>query len=253
MRENEIMVPVEPVEENAEMEVDMVELFYHLLEKWKLIALGAFVGAVLMAVYSLFIATPMYEATTKLYVLNNGDSAINLSDLQIGSSLATDYKEAFMTWEVEEMVLQELNLDYEYEELEDMLTIRNPSNTRILEIIVKSDDPKEAQAISNTYADCASRFISDIMRTSKPSLFSEALLPTKPVSPRKTLNTILGFLLGAILVAGVLVVQFLMDDKIKTSDDLRKYINLPTLAIVPVSGAGDKTAAPGKRKGGRVK
>ena len=253
MRENEIMVPVDTVQDAAEMEVDMVELLYRLLEKWKLIALGAIAGAALLLFYSLFIATPMYEATTKLYVLNSGDSAINLSDLQIGSSLATDYKEAFLTWEVEEMVLQKLGLDYEYEELEDMLTIRNPSNTRILEVIVKSKDRNEAVDLANTYADIASQYIADIMRTSKPNLFSEALLPTKPVSPRKALNTVIGFMLGALIVAGILVVQFLMDDKIKTSDDLRKYVNMPTLAIVPVSGAADKTAAPAKKKGVRAK
>ena len=135
--------------EDAEFEIDLMEVLLRLLEKWKLIIAGALVGAVLMAMYSFILATPMYEATSKLYVLNSSDSAINLSDLQIGSYLTSDYMEVFDTWEVNEMVRQNLNLSYTREELADMLTLTNPSNTRILNITVTSSDPQEAADIAN--------------------------------------------------------------------------------------------------------
>ena len=75
---------------------------------------------------SLFILTPKYEATAKLYVMSRTDSAVNISDLQIGSYLTSDYQEVFKTWEVHEQVLQNLGLDYDYEQLEEMLTVTNP-------------------------------------------------------------------------------------------------------------------------------
>ena len=34
--------------------------------------------------------------------------------------------------------------------------------------------------------------------------------------------------------AGIVIVRALLDDKIKTAEDIRKYADLPTLAIVPV-------------------
>ena len=75
------------------------------------------------------------------------------------------------------------------------------------------------------------------MKTDEPSLLSEALTPVKPVSPKKALNTILGFLIGALLMIVIVTVQFIMDDKVKTAEDIRRYADLPTLALVPVNGA----------------
>lgn len=219
--------------EDAEFEIDLMEVLLRLLEKWKLIIAGALVGAVLMAMYSFILATPMYEATSKLYVLNSSDSAINLSDLQIGSYLTSDYMEVFDTWEVNEMVRQNLNLSYTREELADMLTLTNPSNTRILNITVTSSDPQEAADIANEYADVAGQYISATMQTDQPSLLSEALTPDKPVSPKKKCNVVLGFLLGALLVCAGVIIQYLLDDKIKNEEDIKKYVGLPTLSVVP--------------------
>ena len=219
--------------EDAEFEIDLMEVLLRLLEKWKLIIAGALVCAVLMAMYSFILATPMYEATSKLYVLNSSDSAINLSDLQIGSYLTSDYMEVFDTWEVNEMVRQNLNLSYTREELADMLTLTNPSNTRILNITVTSSDPQEAADIANEYADVAGQYISATMQTDQPSLLSEALTPDKPVSPKKKRNVVLGFLLGALLVCAGVIIQYLLDDKIKNEEDIKKYVGLPTLSVVP--------------------
>ena len=218
----------------AETEIDLLELFFRLVESWKLICLTAFAGAVIMGVVSFFFLTPQYEATSKLYILNSSDSAINLSDLQIGSYLTSDYKEVFKTWEVHERVLQNLGLDYTYEELEGLLTIGNPSDTRILYITAKTPDPQLSTDIANEYATVARQYISDMMSTDEPNIISIALKPIKPVSPHKTLNVMIGFMLGAFLMAGIITIRFIMDDKIKTADDITKYIDLPTLAIVPV-------------------
>lgn len=216
-----------------EMEIDLLELTYRLFEKWKVIAVFALAGLILSFVWTFVICTPTYEATAKLYVLNPSDSAINLSDLQIGSYLTDDYKEVFKTWEVHEQVLANLNLDYTYEELEEMLTVSNPADTRMLYVTCQSADPQEASNIANEYASVAKSYISDKMATEEPSLVSSALIPTEPVSPNITLNLLLGIILGGIIAVIVLVIQFVLDDKIKNAEDIRKYIGLPTLSVVP--------------------
>lgn len=224
------------VETNVEVDIDLMELFYRLLENAKRIIAAALVGMLIFGLYSFIFATPMYKATCKLYVMSASDSAINLSDLQIGSYLTSDYQEVFTTWEVEEQVLQNLNLDYEYKDLEEMLTVSNPNNTRILNITVTSSDANEAAAIANEYARVASNYISSTMATDKPSVLSEALPPKNPVSPRKVFNMALGLILGALVMIVIITVQFLMDDKIKTAEDIRKYVDMPTLAVVPTNG-----------------
>lgn len=236
------------VESSKEIEIDLMELFFRLIENAKKIIAGALVGMFIFAAYSFLLATPMYEATCKIYVMSASDSAINLSDLQIGAALTADYQEIFSTWEVHEQVLQNLGLDYSYNELEDMISITNPSSTRILAITVTSDDPAEAAAMANEYAAVASRYISDTMMTDEPSMLSKALEPTDPVSPRKVFNTALGFLLGALVMCAIVTVQFILDDKIKTAEDIRKYTGMPTLAVVPING---DFMSSNREKGGR--
>lgn len=237
--------------EQQETELDLLELFYYLLEHIKQLAIAAIAGGLVMLLISLLILTPQYEATAKLYVMSRSDSAVNLSDLQIGSYLTSDYQEVFKTWEVHEQVLQNLGLDYEYEELENMISIENPADTRVLYINVTSDDPKEATAMANEYANVARDYIYEMMGTEEPSLFSVALEPLEPVSPRKALNTFLGALIAGVVVAAILVVRFVMDDKLKTAEDITKYIGIPTLAIVPAVGSQKKASAKPKGRQGR--
>ncbi len=222
------------MQSDEEMTIDLMDLMYRLLGNWKLIVGLALVFAVLMGIYTFYFVTPMYEATSTIYVLSRSDSAINMADLQIGTALTQDYIKVFDMWEVHEEVISRLDLPYTYEEIQDMLTVTNTSNTRMLDITIKDASPEEAALIANEYARVVSQFIADTMSTDKPSIMSVALVPANPVSPNKTRNIMIGFLLGALLAAGIVTVRFIMDDKYKTADDIRKETGLFTLPEVPV-------------------
>lgn len=215
-------------------EIDLLELLYRLLANWKKIIGLALVLAILVGVYTVFCVAPMYEATSTIYVLNRGDSAITLSDLNLGSALTQDYIKVFQMWEVHESVISNLDLPYTYTEMKKKLSVTNASNTRMLDITVSSPDPEEAAAIANEYAKVASDYIADSMSTNKPNIMSVALVPSNPVSPNKTRNVLLGFILGLVIGCGCVAVELVLDDKYKTSEDIRKYTGLVTLAIVPI-------------------
>ena len=220
-------------EESVDGEVDLIELLYRLIEKWKIIVLACLFGALIAAVCTFYFITPMYTATSKLYVVNTKDSAINLSDLQIGNYLASDYTEVFSNWHVHEMVLQRLGLDYTYSQLAEMVSVENPKDTRILYVNVVSDDPQEAKDMADTYAQVAREFIAVKMDTEQPNIFEEALLPSRPSSPNKSKNIIMGFMIGLVLSCSVIIAQFLMDDRLRSADDIEKYVQLPTLGVMP--------------------
>lgn len=234
----------------TEQEIDLIELGYELIDKLKYIIISAVIGLLISGVYTFFIATPIYEAVAKLYVLNSGDSVVNLADLQLGNYLASDYTEVFKTWEVNEMVRTNLGLDYTYEELEEMVSISNPQDTRILYISVQSPDPNEAMTMANEYGKVVSDYVSQIMATERPNTLSSAILPDKPVSPKKTQNLIIGLLLGLVISVGVIVIRFVLDDTVKSADDIMKYTGLTVLAIVPMEGMKEKQNVKGK--GGRA-
>lgn len=226
------IAPVKP-EETDEYEIDLMELLFKLLDNWKLILILALVAGLVTGVYVLGVMTPLYQATSTIYVLNRSDSAINLSDLQIGAALTRDYIKVFSMWEVHEAVISNLNLDYSYQEIEDMLAVTNDSDTRMLDITVTSPDPEKAAMISNEYARVVSDYIEQTMYTDKPSIMSMALVPTNPVNGGYAGKILLGTSAGAMLACVIVALQFILDDRIRTAEDIRKYTGLTTLAVVP--------------------
>ena len=102
--------------------IDLGELALRFLEKIHWIILAALVGAAIAFAYVQYLATPIYQATSKIYIVGS-DTTISLSDLQIGSNLAADYQEVFKNWHLHELVDKRLNLNYSYSKLSDMLTV----------------------------------------------------------------------------------------------------------------------------------
>lgn len=223
----------QPVESDEET-IDLLELLYALLGKWREIAAATVACALIAAIGVLFFVTPKYQASSTIYVISRKDSAINISDLQIGTALTDDYIQVFHMWEVQEKVISNLDLPYTYNQLDGMLSVTNASNTRMLEITVTSESAQEAADIANEYATVVRDYIAKKMATDKPSIMSTALVPTVPVSPNKTKSILLGALLGFVASAGVVVVITLLDDTYKTTEDIKKYTGLVTMAVIPL-------------------
>ena len=214
--------------EQGEDTIDLLELFMGLLAHWTLIAATAVVGAVLMALYTFFLVTPMYKATATIYVVSRNDSVLNFSDLQVGSELTSDYIKVFEMW------------DYTYTDMASMLSVTNTSDTRMLDITVTNPDPEEAAAIANEYADVGAKYISEKMKTDEPTLMSSARVPENPFSPNKAKNILLGFVVGFVLACAVVVLRTMLDDTYKSADDIRKYTGMVVLASIPLADAGEQ-------------
>ena len=85
-----------------------------------------------------------------------------------------------------------------------------------------------------TYVQVAREFIAAKMDMDMPTIFEEPQLPTRPYSPSTMKNTVLGFLLGLLLMCGIVVVQFLADDRVRNADKLEKQLGLATIGMMPV-------------------
>lgn len=222
----------EPSRGNQERSIDLVELFYYILTKLHYVLLGAVVCAILAGLYASSNTVPIYSATSKLYILGRSGTSI-IADLQIGSYLTMDYQEVFRTWEVHQMVNEALGTDYSYSALQGMLTVENPEDTAVLYITTRNPDAQLAADMANAYADAAKRFITETMGTDEPSTFSVALVPSVASSTSVTSYVIRGILVGTVLVGGILVVLFLLDNRPKSPEDILEFAGIPTLAVLP--------------------
>lgn len=246
-------------EDIDEIEIDLREIFYVLRKRILIIILAGILGAGIAAAYSFFLAKPVYEATSKLYILTQSTSITSLADIQIGSSLAMDYMELIQSRPVVNQVKRNLNLDISNKEIvEDMMTIENPADTRIIEISIRSDDPQQAADMANEFSDVAKRQISRIMETDEPTVVETAVVTSRPVKPEKAKNILIGLAIGLFLSALTVIVLHVLNDNIRNQDDVERYLGMNTLAAIPYAGnrkkdkkIEKKSEKKARKKGGR--
>ncbi len=212
--------------------IDLIGLMFYIIEKFWIVLLTALIAAGLFG-YRASQSVPTYTATAKLYIVSPNSASINLTDLQLGTVLTLDYQEVFKTWEVHEMVREELNLPYSYEQMQSFISVGNPEDTRILYISATYFDAQTAADIANAYAKAAKEFIINTMRGEEPSDFSIALVPSVARVQSKSSALVKGFLLGSVLAAGILTLLFVLDDRPRTPEDISMYGGIPTLAVLP--------------------
>lgn len=219
-----------------DMEIDLLDLGYVLLDKIHYIILSLLIGAVLLNAISFFCIQPTYKATAKMYVVSaSNDSVVDLTDLNIGTSLTSDYEQLMLSYPVLDQVIEELNLDMETEELAEMITLENPQDTRILNITATSTDPAEAMNIANKLTEVSVEYLPETMSTNPPNIAQRAQFPDEKAAPSYAKYTLIGALLGAILYCAYLTVRYLLDDTIHNSEDMEKYFGIVPLTSIPDS------------------
>ena len=217
-----------------EAEIDLIDLAWALLDKIHYIVLCFLIGAVIMNAYSYFLVRPTYKSTAKLYVVSaSKNSVVDLDALNIGTSLTADYEQLMLSYPVLEQVINKLNLDMDSDTLAKMITLENPTDTRILNINVVSTDPKSARDIANTLMEVSVDYLPKTMSTNAPNVAQKAKLADHKDGPSYTKYTMIGALAGAFLYCMYLVVKYLMDDTIHTADDMEKYFDIVPLAVIP--------------------
>lgn len=218
-----------------EMEIDLIELAIQLINNWMMIGLITLLAAVIGFTTSRFLITPQYESTSQLYVLSKSTSLTSLADIQMGTSLTNDYLVVVTGRPVLEQVAQDLNLEMEYIQLKEIVSVSNPTNSRILNITVKHPDPYTAKAIADEIADVSAKFIAQKMDQDPPTVIQYGYADGKPVSPSVGKNTLIGGLLGFLLASAIVIVTYLLDDSIMNAEDVEKKLGVNVLGSLPLT------------------
>lgn len=219
--------------QDDEIEIDLREIFFAIKRKIFLILAIALLSGCVASIWTKIFITPIYTSMSNMLVLTKETTLSSLADLQLGAQLTKDYTVLINSRPVLQSVIDNLGLDMEYKDLRKDITITNPSDTRILEISVESSDPVLAKDIADELANVSSAYIGDKMEVVPPKIIEEGEIPTERTSPNMIKIAIISILLGGIGCIAIIVILEVLNDTIKTEDDVIKYLELSTLAVVP--------------------
>lgn len=233
-----------------EIEIDLKEMALAILYKWYIIILVGMIGATAMYGYTKFFVTPMYTSTTTVYILNQPESSgLTTSDLAFATYLARDYQELIKSQPVLKEVITELNLNMTTKTLKSMIKVSLIEDTRIIQIDVLNSSPYLAKQIADTLRDAVNEKTKDVMGGIEAiNPIDEATLPAAPTSPNLFKNAAIGFIGGAGVVILIIVIMFLLDDTMKTPEDVEKYLKISVLASIPMEKGNEKTGKSKKKK-----
>lgn len=213
--------------------IDLVELTYTLLRRWKMLVLATVVGALLAGAYHQFLVKPTYQADASIFITNT-DSVITISDMQLSSALTEDYSKILTSRSVLKEVIADQDLDMTYRDLANLLTITNPDSSHIISIAVNCGDADMARNIANSLMNVGIHRIYQVIGTGEPNVidYSEAdsVVETTPGLKKYVM---MGALLGLALICALITVRFLLDTTLKSEEDITKYLRLPVLSVVP--------------------
>lgn len=258
MNENEI-------KKNEEMEIDLGRLVREVLDRTRTVILITVLGAVLAFLITGLFIKPKYQSSAMFYVNNNalsvGDASFSISsgDLLTSRNLVDSYIVILKTRETLLEVIDYAEVDLSCSELRNMISAQSVNSTEIFQISVTSTDPVEATELAHAIANILPKRISTIIDGTSAKVVDAAVVPSSPSSPSYPKNTIIGAIIGFVLVVAVIVLREIFDITIRNEDDITQCCKHPILAAVPNMTApskggsyysSDGKAAKKHRKGG---
>ncbi|MDK0864085.1 Wzz/FepE/Etk N-terminal domain-containing protein [Clostridium perfringens] len=224
------------MEENT---ISLQEVAYALKKRWKLIALITIVATLVSAILSFFVIKPQYEASTKLFIgkqESQDNNAYNNSDVMMYQQLMKTYAELAKTSDLVTKAVKSADLNYNQEDIKAILKNlnANPSaDTQILSLSFKGGNPKEVLKVTEAITNEFILESKELIPNGNVQIIQKAQLPEHPVSPNKTLNILLAFVLGLMIGIGVVLLLEYLDNTFKSREDLENTLELPIIGTIP--------------------
>lgn len=219
------------------MEIDLKELFNILIKRFWLLLIFPVIAAGIAFYVSYYILDEVYESNTTLYIINRGNTAdfsLGTSDLAFSQQIVNDYKEIIISRRVTGNVVQELGItDMSAGTLAGNISVTAKNNTRLIEIRVKDKDPERAAVIANKVAEVFNKEVVSIMNLENITVVDYAQASSNPVQPRPMMNIAISIVLGLLLAVGLAFAIEFLDDSIKSSEDVEKYLGATVLGSIP--------------------
>lgn len=222
--------------------IDLLEVLSVVRQHILVILLATILAAAVGFGVSRFVMVPQYEASALMIVNTRQDTSANVTSDQINSAtkLVSTYSIIIKSDTVLQQVINNLGLNLTYQELHDRVTVTAVDDTQVMQITVRSDNPEWARQVCEQITQISPNVILESVEAGSVKLISQASANPDPVSPSVPRNTAVAALLGLVLSMGIVILREMLDNKIKSEDDIRKYLELPVIGVIPDYEMGGK-------------
>ncbi|MCI2914799.1 Wzz/FepE/Etk N-terminal domain-containing protein [Staphylococcus hominis] len=198
-----------------------------------LIVLLPIIFLLVSAILSFFLIQPKYQASTQVLVNQKKEEKnVAVQEVQGNIQLVNTYSEILKSPRILDKVSKDDD-KYSSEELNEMVNVKTQANSQILNINVTSHDKKESEKIANKIANVFKNDMPEIMNVDNVSILSTANGTAEKVSPKTSVNLIIGLFVGLVLAIFIIALKEMLDKRIKSEEDVERELNVPVLGSIP--------------------
>ena len=224
--------------EKGTYEIDLLHIVRVLWSKAWIVAISCILLGAVGFGYARLSITPVYESSALMYVNNSsislGGASVTISSGQLSAakSLIETYSVIMHSRMTLDAVIRKTQVGYTYEQLNAMVQAKSVNETEIFSITVSSTNPEEAVTLANAIADVLPDKIGDIVAGSSVKIVDRAVTARR-TTPGARRYVMIGFLLGFVLSALVIIAADMLDSVVRNEEYLIQTYELPILGLVP--------------------
>lgn len=217
-------------------ELNLIQLFKVIKKRKGIIFSITLVTVLIAAAISFYALTPMYENSTQILVsqaeLNDG--SISNQTVQADLQLVNTYNIIIKSKRIMEEVIDELELTSSVQEISKNMSVIAASNSQVIEISVRNENPEMAAEIANMTAQVFEKEIYELMNVKNVSILSAATVSAdpQPVSPNHWLNLVIAFVIGMTAGVGISFLMDAIDTTVKSESDVDELLGVPLIAVI---------------------
>lgn len=216
--------------------IDIGNFFAFIVQRWVKFLVIMVAVTVIAAVYVLFIAEPSYISTAKLYIVGSNGDKINYNDLTVSTVLTRDYVEIIN----DSMILGEVakKIDYKYSpsEIANAITVEPYENTRIVKIIVNTNNPEDSKKIANAICNVSKEKIIDIMGLDNIQILNKGSSPKQPDKYQMVKKFLMVCIIGFFVDLLIMLIVYSANNKISSTEDIENNLDIKVLGTIPYNG-----------------
>ncbi len=227
----------EKMEQQSEKELDLRIVFGVLRKNLILIIIVTVLFGIGSYLYSSFFIAKQYAASAMIIVNNKSSdkTAVNTTEITAAQDLAEVYSIMIKSDTVLQKVIDNLELNMTYEQLNSRISVSSVNSTQILQITMTHTNADFAYKVLDELVKVAPSIVGDMAEAGSVNVVSNAKISNsgRPVSPSLRRNAVLGAGVGLVLVLLLIFLKEMFNNTFKTEDDILNTLNVPLIGIVP--------------------
>ena len=218
-----------------EVEIDLEEIVRLLWNHLGQILAATVAAGLVCFLVCTFLLAPRYQASVELIVNTRQDTSGTVTNDNINSAknMVSTYAIVIKSNTVLNMVIDEMDLDLTYEQLNKMVSVSSVDSTQIMRITVENEDPVLAGEIVQTIARIAPGTVVETVEAGSCKVVSDVRIHNNPVFPKTNLYTMVAALLGCAVVCGIIILQYFLHNYVINDEDVQNHLKLPVLGLIP--------------------